>query len=570
MKKTWIALLLALCLVNPLQTLAKGKAFEDIPSTSPYYYAVEYLRQNNVFPEAKKFNPKQLVTKAEFVKYLVKLNSPDFKPGKKVKLPFKDTQDSAVYAPYFDEAIQLGILDDRDEKAEPYKKLNIIEASELIFHSASIPIPKVYVGTMPYKDLEQNKRAQPLIMRALEFDLFEPESSDNVGIYKKITRADAAMMIYKMDLVQLTPPSKVGQQSGSGSGSLDPSVQKVADVFEILKSNFYDKERINTAEMQKAAIDAMVKTLNDPYTTYMNGDENKAFSDDLDGQIEGIGAYLEIDKETGAVIIVSPIKDSPAFKAGIKPGDIIKKVDGKDIEGITLYDVVGRIKGKKGTTVEITVLRGSQTLTIPVVRDVVLINALETEIRGDIMIIKLNTFNQNASAEFNKAVDSIVSNTAIKGVILDLRNNPGGLLDAAVRILGRILPPDSKAVTIAYSYFNYSENTHGKGELSKYPFVILINKGSASASEIVAGAAKDLKVATLVGEKSFGKGTVQEINYFSDNSSLKVTIAKWLTPNGTSIQEKGIEPDIAVEQPQNSSTDAQMDRALQEVRRLMK
>ncbi len=315
----------------------------------------------------------------------------------------------------------------------------------------------------------------------------------------------------------------------------------------------------------------MVESLEDPYSTFMNEAENQAFADEFDGQIEGIGAFIAIDDD-GKITIVSPIKDSPAERAGIKAGDVILKVDDFDTEGANLYETVNRIKGPKGTTVNLTLGRDGSTVVIEVVRDVINIFSLESKKvgNGNIMHINLLNFNSNAVQDFRSLANTITSDPSIKGLILDMRNNPGGLLDVAIGILGFFLPNNSTAVQIKYSYFNFSQQTGGDGVLQNYPIVVLVNKGSASASEIVAGALKEYNVATLVGETTFGKGTVQEVNYFSDYSSIKLTIAEWLTPEGNSIEGAGIAPHIEVIDEVDDSTDLQLNRAISELNRMMR
>ncbi len=561
MFKRFLAVLGVLLFLAP----AAARAYDDVPSTAPYYYAVEYLRMNKVFPETKNFKPDEQVTKAEFVKWLVTLNNPDFKVKGKVTLPFKDTQNNAWYAPYFYEAIKLGILSDRDLKADPYKVLTMAEAVELVFHSQSIPIPKKYVGSNPFKDLQKNKRLTPMMMRALEFDLVSPDKPDNFGVYRRVKRWEAANMIYRMDAVNLEAPTRKG--SAANAETSDPSLQKIISAWDVLVRSYLHREDVNTVELSDAAIRAMALKTGDPYTAYLDKKENQAFSDDLDGQIEGIGAHIGIN-DNKEITIVAPIKNSPAFKAGVQPGDVVKKVDDADVTGLTLYEVVSKIKGPKGTTVRLTLQRNGQTVTLSVVRDVISIRSVEYEVvRGNIMLIHLYQFSETAAQEFSDAVDVVLGNPNIKGVILDLRDDPGGLLEAAVKILNRLLPFQSPAVTIQYSYMSFTQYTTGPGELSAYPMAVLINKGSASASEIVAGALKDFGIATLVGETSFGKGTVQEVSYFNDNTSLKVTVAKWLTGKGSDIQKNGVTPDIAVERATGTTQDNVLERAIDEVNR---
>ncbi|MFC1729811.1 S41 family peptidase [candidate division KSB1 bacterium] len=562
-KRTIILFIVSILIFN-----ASAFAYDDVSHRSPYFYAIEYLRRNDVFQDTKLFKPEIIISKAEFIKYLTILNTRDLKKiQKNVYLPYEDTKNTAWYAPYFYQAIQLGILDEDEKKIYPYKKLTIIEALELLFHSRSIPIPKNYVGYIPYKDLEKNKRVQAMVMRAISLGIVEPESGDHFGLYKKVNRAKAAEMIYQMDLVDLRPP----QSSYNDIPELDESLQKIIGTWELINANYLHQEDIDQADLSNSAIRAMVEALNDDYSVFMDEDENQILEDEMDGNFEGIGAYIAINEE-GEITIIAPIKNSPAFHAGIKSGDIIKKVDNFNVEGVSLYEVVNHIKGPKGTTVKITVERDGKRLVIEVVRDVIDVKSLEYEVKenGSVMYVKLISFSQNAANEFQEVVEIVTQNPEIKGIILDVRDNPGGLLDASIGILNFILPDSYAAVHIQYNFFNFIQNTSGRGELYDYPMVVLTNKGSASASEIVAGALQDHGVATVIGETTFGKGTVQEVNYFLDSSSLKLTVAKWLTPDMHDIQGNGITPDIEVIQPSESTTDVQLNRAIQELNKMMR
>jgi carboxyl-terminal processing protease len=468
--------------------------------------------------------------------------------------------DSAWYAPFVAEAIRIGILFGNEVTLNPYQKISMVDALELLFHSRSIPHPRRYVGEMPYRDLQKNEKMKALVMRSLELGVVTPQKPDWFGIHGKLTRAEAAKMIYKMDLVDLRDSS----QSIGGSSS-DPQLEKISNAWRILLSNYVGKDTVDTGKMASGAIKGMVDTLGDQYTVFMDAETNQAFSDEIGGKFEGIGAYIEM-KENRDIAIVAPIKDSPAFKAGVKAGDIVRKVDDFDTKDATLQETVRRIKGPKGTKVGLTLERNGQTVNLEVVRDVVVVKALEYEVvgQGKYMRIHLVSFNENLLDDFREVVEIILRNPEIKGLVLDVRDDPGGLMDVAVGILGYLLPKDSAAVNIQSNFYNYVQYTTGNGELSKYPMVILINKGSASASEIVAGALKDYGVATVIGETSFGKGTVQEINYFSDGSSIKLTIAKWLTPLLHNIQKEGIKPDIEVATGANGS-DPQLERGIAEL-----
>ncbi|PIZ74092.1 hypothetical protein COY07_01080 [Candidatus Peregrinibacteria bacterium CG_4_10_14_0_2_um_filter_43_11] len=542
-------------------------AFDDVPQDSPYFYAAELLRRSGVVSDVKLFHPEMLITRAEFIKYLVILNAPDFKPRENIKLPFKDTDNNAWYAPYFDEAIRMGILSDRQEIVLPFEKLNAPNALALLFHSKSIPIPTKHVGEIFLKDVKKNLKVAPLVMRALQMELVTPEKEDYFGIYKKINRGEAAHMIYRMELVDIAPPNFTTPEQEAVKNTSDYRLQKFIDSWNLIHKSYIDRDSIDDEKLTDAAIKAMADALGDPYSTYLDRIANASFSDDLDGEIEGIGAMIGLNEEK-EIIVITPLVDSPAQKAGLKAGDIIKEAEGVVLKGLNLQEAVSHIKGPKGTSVKLVIDRGGQALNFNVVRDVIKINALEYGKNGtDVMYIKLTQFNQNAAREFKAVSDAILNDPNTKGIVLDMRDNPGGLLDSAISILQYFLKKDAAIVKIKYNNFTQTQLSGRDGELGDYPVVVLINKGSASASEIVSGALKDYGIATVLGETSFGKGTVQEVNFFRDQSSIKLTIAKWLTPLGHSIQGNGITPDIAVQNVEDSTIDRQLNRALEEIRK---
>lgn len=542
--------------------------YKDVPQDSSYYYPVDYLRRNDVFKDTPYFNPDVIISKAEFVKYLVTLNSPSFRPTSYAELPFEDTRNNAWYASYFKEAIKLGILDERQPKAEPDKKLTVIDALKLLFHSQSIPIPNVYKGGIPYTDVERNTQAQALIMRALQLNLIVPQRADYVGIYQRVTRAQAARMIYQMDLVTLgSATSNSLPQVSNYSNELE----KIISVWQLIEGSYLRRGNLDKAQIADNVLKDLVSQLDDPYSTYMDEEENTNFIDGLDGEIEGIGAVIGYN-DAKEITIVSPIKGSPADKVGLMPGDIIVEVDDTDTTGMTLEDAVFLIKGPKGTTVKLKIRRSSGTKIFTIERDLIEIPTVEYEQLdgGKIAHVSLSQFNFNAAEEFQQAVDKIKSNPSVKGLIFDLRGNPGGLLDAAVNILGHFVKAQDEVVSIHYADYTQVLLSRGDAELAGFPVVVLIDGGSASASEIVAGALQDYGLATIVGQKSFGKGTVQEVNYFIDNSSLKLTVAKWLTPDLQDIQDGGIYPDVMATDNASTEADEQLNAAIDQIHKLIR
>lgn len=297
------------------------------------------------------------------------------------------------------------------------------------------------------------------------------------------------------------------------------------------------------------AIQGLAASLNDPYTVFFPPVENEIFESDVRGNFEGVG--MEIGLQDGVLTVIAPLKGTPAYNAGIKPGDKILKIDGQSTYNWTTEQSVTKIRGKGGTTVTFNILRTGtkDAFDISVVRAQIDIPTINTELRSDgIFVIELYSFSAQSPDLFRKALREFVESGSDK-LILDLRGNPGGYLEAAIDMASWFLPPGTVVVkedfgakqepTVFRSrgYDIFSENLK---------FVILIDGGSASASEILAGALNEQKVATLVGEKTFGKGSVQELVSITSDTSLKVTIARWLTPNGNTISLNGIEPEYKV------------------------
>lgn len=298
------------------------------------------------------------------------------------------------------------------------------------------------------------------------------------------------------------------------------------------------------------AISGMVESLNDPYTVFLTPKENEQFEENIQGNFEGIG--MEVGLEDNFLTVISPLKNTPAEKAGIKAGDIILKIDDTVTQSMNLTDAVSKIRGKIGTQVKLTIDREGlkEPLEIKVTRDVIVVPTLNTEMRKDgIFVISLYNFSANAASDFSKALKQFYLTKSDK-LIIDLRGNPGGYLDAAVDIAGWFLPIGKTIVKE-----NFGEGKEEKVFRSKGPnvfsknlkVIVLVDKGSASASEILAGALQQHGVAKIVGQNSFGKGSVQELINIDSKTALKVTIAQWLTPNGKSISNGGLTPDVIVE-----------------------
>lgn len=317
------------------------------------------------------------------------------------------------------------------------------------------------------------------------------------------------------------------------------------NVWETLHEKYVDTEKIDTQKLVYGAISGMVDAVGDPYTVFLEPQISKKFQEEISGAFGGVG--MEVGRRNDVLTVISPLKNTPAFRAGIKAGDRILKIDATSTADLSVDEAVNLIRGKPGTKVMLTLASGSDVKEVTLTRETIKVPAVDWKLINDrVAYIELSTFNQNVDGEFKKAAQEIIKSKA-DSIVLDLRNNPGGLLDSAVNIAGWFMDKNSIVTIEDMGDGNTTEfRSSGDASLKSYRMVVLINGGSASASEILAGALHDNRGIRLVGEKSFGKGSVQELVKFSGGSSLKVTIAKWLTPAGISISEKGIMADIEV------------------------
>ncbi|WMT19774.1 S41 family peptidase [Parageobacillus toebii] len=330
----------------------------------------------------------------------------------------------------------------------------------------------------------------------------------------------------------------------------EKELKKVEQAYELIKKRYVEK--VDDDKLIQGAIQGMISTLNDPYSVYMDEETSEQFTESLDSSFEGIGA--EVSMMNGKVTIVAPIKNSPAEKAGLKPNDQILRVNGESLEGLDLYEAVLKIRGKKGTTVQLDILRPGvkEVIKVKVVRDEIPIETVYDSVKTyngkKVGYLEVTSFSENTAKDFKKKLAELESEH-IDGLIIDVRGNPGGYLQSVEEILKQFIPKDKPYVQVEERNGDkqrfYSDLTKKK----PYPIAVLIDKGSASASEILASAMKEAGGYKLVGETSFGKGTVQQAIPMGDGSNIKLTLYKWLTPDGHWIHKKGVKPDVEVKQP---------------------
>ena len=344
------------------------------------------------------------------------------------------------------------------------------------------------------------------------------------------------------------------------------------EAYETLQSRFVDPEKIDTQKIIYGAIEGMVKSLEDPYTIFLSPEETKKFKEDISGRFEGIG--IEIGKKDEQLQVIAPLEGTPAKTAGLKAGDKILQIDDTPTIDLSIDEAVNLIRGPKGTKVVLTIFREGLKAPkeVEITRDVIEIPSMSWELKDisendKIAYIKIYQFSEKAGFDFAVAVREILNSPANK-IVLDLRNNPGGYLEISQEIAGWFLEQGN---TVVIEDFGGKQDqrvyqSQGNSRLLQYPMTIIINEGTASASEILAGALRDNRGIKIIGEKSYGKGSIQELEELKGGSVLKITVAKWLAPNGELITGKGLEPDIKIEvspEDLNGESDPQLDKAIE-------
>lgn len=335
----------------------------------------------------------------------------------------------------------------------------------------------------------------------------------------------------------------------AGNVSQRDDMKKIQTAMELIEGQYY--KDVDRTKLVDGAINGMMGALDDPYSSYMGKETAAQFEESIEGSFSGIGA--EVASENGKVVIVTPIKGSPAEKAGLRAQDIILSVNGASLEGLDLNDAVSKIRGPKGSEAKIKIQRASSTdsLEYTIVRDDIDLETVNAHMEKDgVGVITITQFSLNTADRFKEELAKLEKQN-MKGLVIDVRNNPGGVLSVVIDIAQQFVPK-GKTIVQVEDKNQKREKEVSKGSNKPYPVTVLMNKGSASASEILAGALQQSAGATLIGENSFGKGTVQTSydKQMGDGSLLKITIAKWLTPNGTWIHKKGIAPDVVVSQPE--------------------
>jgi carboxyl-terminal processing protease len=358
-------------------------------------------------------------------------------------------------------------------------------------------------------------------------------------------------------------PGAVGGNTNYDFEDLPTKFDRLGEVWEVLGREHIDRENLDAAEVSDGAIRGMLQSLDDPYASFLNAEQFGVESQDYQGFFEGIGAQVAMRK--GQLTIIAPMPNTPAERAGIRPGDIILSIDGETTANISLLEAVSKIRGEKGSTVELLVMHinNGEPVTVVVERGVIPLDSVSfTMLDNGVGYLRIFNFADNTNDEVAAALNEFKSSEGI-GLVVDLRNNPGGLLQSVVDVASQFLDDGLVLYEIDASGQRDNWDVKSGGNGRGFPMVVLINQFSASASEVLSGALVDHERAVLVGTTSFGKGSVNTLRPLSDGSGIYFSIARWYTPNGTLIEGEGITPDIVVELPLNGTEDVQLNRSIE-------
>lgn len=556
-------------------------SYTDVTSSNKYYEEINFLESEGLLPEANiingAFEPEKQITPPEFYEMLMTFARVDIVNDSEVDLPYTDIDSSNPYAKYIQTALNYKILKPvaSDLTFRPNRIMRKREVLMKLFDTLGVGVNKLFnAADFPFIDLASTGASAPYFLAAYNIGI-EEYDPDLALPSKQMTKADIADILYKIYQSENSNNVSISIDASGGNTIDNPTFDIFVDVWNTIKEKYYFQSEIDEQQMLYNAIEGVVNTLTDPYTVFSTPDESNV-AESLDSEYEGVGMSVEIIDDQ--ITIITPFKDSPAEAAGLEPNDVITKVDGTSISGLSLETVVEMIKGPADTNVTLTIKRGAKTLEIVVTRGYIFYQTVTLEFLeesdGDIAYLNVVSFGDDTYNEFVQAAQQIHDHESkVKGIILDLRNNPGGYLDTAIEMTGFFFDENKDIVVLEDSngtqttyyaeyYGEENEYDYGAGLLSEYETVVLVNDGSASASEIMAGALQDYKKAKIIGEQTFGKGTVQELVFYNDNSVFKLTISKWLTPKGRDINKSGVTPDEIV--TNSGTTDTQLNEAKKE------
>lgn len=570
-------------------------AFLDVRSSHDLYPSVQYFINKGILSGNGRFYPDRETTHKLF--WMLVVSESGFSDST-VNIPLPpNIEESDEIAPYLRQAVSMGILSAAEDfpTNEPITELEglkyILEAKDIDPPKRPSPSFRRRVGL-----LSPRSGAIRYMEAGFASEILTSRDVQTFAPHRNLTRRKLVQWLYnhveageKKESVtdtlryRINSPNRQSYRNSSQrrtSSSTASSAQKellipdgkiLQGVLDQIESRYRFPEEVTQEkkrQMVNAGIRAMVQALGDKYTNYIQPEDVAKFKENLDGTFEGIGAF--VDMVDGKFTIQSPIKGSPAEAVGIEAGDVVTQVDEEDISDLDLHSIINMIKGPAGTEVDLKIQRGTQLIDFTVVRGKITVPALDLTWKDSVPIIGLHQFNRDTGSKLREMIRTEIFPKDPRGIVIDVRNNPGGYLTTAVQISGLFLEEGTELFHVEHKTQKQTYKAPTDGMLKDYEnIVILQNKGSASASEIIASVLQDYRRATIVGSPSLGKGTVQDIMNFTNGGVLKLTIAKWLSPKGNWIHETGVIPDVEVEpqtpEQRKADIDPPLDAAVNEI-----
>lgn len=560
--KTYVSVIISIVGLLTITLSQTALAFTE----GKYVEYIATLRASEVIQE--EVDMSATITQSQFLKFILR-NSPDFNRNLKFDRPaerFINVSNVMSYAPYAYTALKAGIIEmPADKKFNPKAKVNKVKGLKMIFDLYGISASRLLKLDGQYTDVQKGAWYIPYIARAMKLDLIEPEELNLFGVNNDLTIKETARILVEINNV--LENQRQPKEIYLGSPNIK-NIDVLYDVYnKIQEFYFYDKE-IDNDKLVYEAINGLVNGLDDRYSVFNTPQGTDDFIQGNSGEFQGVGMWIE-RTDGGYTGVAGVIPDSPAEKANLKVGDLILKVNGEDIKGWAPEKVAAAIKGPAGTEVTLFLEKhpNKQRVNVTLKRAQIEIKFVSGEIIDTYYAyFDISQFPQDLKGDFDEVAAKII-NDRTRGIILDLRNNPGGYVTAAEDLLSYFMHEGE----IMY-YLDYRDNdrfarTRATGIYAdKFPLVVLTDASSASASEIVTAALKDYGTAKIVGDKTFGKGVAQQLFFYDDGSSLKLTIAEWLSPKKKRLNKLGIEPDIKIVDREDTKNDEVIDRALRELK----
>lgn len=541
MKKYILITFLSLALSLPWLGTAQA-GYLDIQASSDYREGVHYLELQGAINDAEYFNPQNELKRGELFKILFKTLGEDGESTTHTGR-FTDVPEYAWFMPFAELALDYGLVSNREGNFNAEQSIRRIDALKILMKAYGMGI-RIIPEDDSYELFADVPASHPFYLamqRAYDEGLIQADSEGYWHPYRTITRGEFADLIFQFDSWETV---------SLASDEEDFHKEDIfADVWNRVLTSFYLREgqEIDEEALFQAAVKGMIQSLNDPFSSYLTPSGAQNFNESISGETEGVGAVLHHEEETNQFFIVDFTDGSPAQKAGVQANDEIIEIDGLPTAEMSLEDLVSLIKGESGTDVTLTIKRGNQRLSFTITRAPIRLVLESVEVYDrDLWLFDLNSFAKGSSGRIEELFEKVETDlVSPKAIVIDLRGNGGGYLSTAKYVTGLFLEKDAPLMQMDYGFTKESFTNTTEGPYANYPLFVLVDSYSASASEILAATLQE-QGATIIGTQSYGKGTVQQLTSYWDDSTLKITIAEWLSGKGTSINGVGVTPDINI------------------------